>query len=107
MPAASRFAISSASRRNASKTAFRREAELIANLLAAGKMYLPDVFAPLLPDYVCISAMPTSPSSGATVLTAFTSEDHVEPIATPSNHIGPSRIVSTTKRALLIRGLYY
>ena len=29
--------------------AFRREAELIANLLAAGKMYLPDVFASLLP----------------------------------------------------------
>ena len=29
--------------------AFRREAELIANLLAAEKMYLPDVFASLLP----------------------------------------------------------
>ena len=29
--------------------AFRREAELIANLLAAGKMYLPDVFVSLLP----------------------------------------------------------
>ena len=29
--------------------AFRREADLIANLLAAGKMYLPDVFASLLP----------------------------------------------------------
>ena len=29
--------------------AFRREAELIATLLAAGKMYLPDVFSSLLP----------------------------------------------------------